>query len=107
MSYDIYIRDVDGHQITAKHHSGADGLWLKVTYNYGKHFYRVLGEKGIRSIYGMRCADAIPILQAAAQQLQDDTVDDYWAATEGNAKAALLDLVALGQMAPDGFFDGD
>ena len=116
MSYDIHIVDADGKQLFANHHQlrggtyavgGTNELWLNVTYNYSGHFRRVLGEKGIRSIYGMRCADAIPILQAAAQRLQDDAVDDYWAAIEGNVKAALLDLAALGQLAPDGFFDGD
>jgi hypothetical protein len=33
--------------------------------------------------------------------------EDYWEATEGNAKRALLQLMALSRMRPDGVWDGD
>lgn len=32
---------------------------------------------------------------------------NYWDATEGNAKRALLQLVALAKLRPDGVWDGD
>ena len=55
----------------------------------------------------MTGADSIPVLQQAADALSGDADDDYWAATEGNAKLALLQLIELAKMAPDGVWDGD
>lgn len=86
---------------------GCSEAWLNVTYNYGKHFYRVLGEGGIRSIYGKTGADSIPVLQDAASKLKDDVHPDYWEPTEGNAKRALMQLLALAKLRPDGVWDGD
>lgn len=40
---------------------GTQEAWLNITYNYAKHYYRVFGEKGIRTIYGMTGAESIPI----------------------------------------------
>ena len=40
-------------------------------------------------------------------RLADDVSEDYWEATEGNAKRAILQLVALAKMRPDGVWDGD
>ena len=86
---------------------GTDELWLNVTYNYAPHFKRVLGERSIRSIYGMTGAESIPVLEDAASKLADDVSDDYWEATEGNAKRALLQLAAMARLRPDGIWDGD
>jgi hypothetical protein len=119
VSYDIILTDaVSGETLTtdAKHAlrggtyelGGTNRLWLNVTYNYAPHFRRVLdAEKGIRRLYGMTGAASIPVLQQAIAQLADDVDDDYWKATEGNAKAALADLLALAQLRPDGVWDGD
>jgi len=82
-------------------------LWLNVTWNYASHFYRLLGEKGIRVIYGMTGAESIPVLQKAADQLQDDVDRDYWQATEGNAKRALLNLIEMAKLRPDGIWSGN
>jgi hypothetical protein len=117
MSYDIYLADaVTGESLHSDdpHHmsggivaiGGTTKLWLNVTYNYWPHFQR-LGEKGIRTIYGMTGAESLPLLKAAAEQLGDDVHDDYWEPTEGNAKRALLQLVALAQLRPDGVWKGD
>ena len=119
MSYDIYLRDPatretitlpEVHHITGGTYQvgGCSEAWLNVTYNYGSHFYRIFpGEDGIRTIYGLTGAESIPVLEAAAGQLGDDVAEDYWASTEGNAKRALLQLIALARMAPDGVWDGD
>jgi hypothetical protein len=80
---------------------------LNITYNYGRHYYRVIGEDGIRTIYGMTGASSIPVLEAAAEALGDDACDDYWEPTEGNAKRAILQLIALAKMRPDGIWSGD
>ena len=80
---------------------------INITYNYGKHYYRVMGEQGLRTIYGKSGAESIAILESAVSQLGDDVDDDYWKAAEGNAKAALLQCLALAKMRPDGIWSGD
>jgi len=118
MSYDIDLCDpVTGEVLTLdeKHHmkggtyqlGGTPTASLNITYNYCKHFGRVIGEKGIRTIYGMTGAESILVLQSAADQLGNDVDDDYWRPTEGNAKRSLLQLVALAKMRPDGVWKGD
>jgi hypothetical protein len=56
---------------------------------------------------GMRAKDSIPLLLEAIDKLADDTDRDYWKATEGNARKALSDLLALARMAPEGIWQGD
>lgn len=118
MSYDIALRcPVTGETLEADapHHlqggtyavGGMTKLELNVTYNYATIFGRVLGDNGIRTIYGMTGAASLPLLRAAASRLGDDADDDYWKPTEGNAKRALLGLAALAEMRPDGIWDGD
>ena len=80
---------------------------LNVTYNYSGIFRRVLGDEGIRTIYGKSGAESIPLLEGAAAQLGDDVDPDYWKATDGNAKRALVQLAALAKMRPDAVWAGD
>lgn len=119
MSYDIYLNDpATGETLTLAAladirggtyaHGGTLRAWLNVTYNYSRHFADVLGPEGIRSLYGRTAGETIPILQAAADQLSGEPDPDYWAATAGNAKAALLQLVQLAQLVPpDAVWEGD
>ena len=118
MSYDIRLKDLVTKEtliLDAPHDmrggtyciGGTDECWLNVTYNYSEHYYRVFGEKGIRSIYGMTGAESIPILKTAIEQLGDDVSQNYWEPTEGNAKQALVQLLALAQLRPNGVWDGD
>lgn len=118
MSYDIYLRDGVTREcllLEAPHHmrggtymvGGTLRAHLNVTYNYSRHLYRVFGDGGIRSLYGMTGAESIPVLQSAIGKLGDDVAEDYWESTEGNAKRALKQLLALAQMRPDGVWDGD
>lgn len=118
MSYDIYLNDPVTKEVIEVDTShfmaggtyalgGTKELWLNVTYNYADHFYNTMGEKGIRTIYGMSGAESIPILENAITQLGDDVASDYWEPTEGNAKRALLQLLAMAKMRPDGIWDGD
>ena len=103
---------------------------LNITYNYGEHFWRVFEElpaprplapeqmrrqyaltgetvTGIRTLYGLSGAESLPILDRAIALLKDDVTDNYWEATEGNAKRALIQLRALATLRPDGIWDGD
>lgn len=121
MSYDISLCDPVTHKtLTAESNhfisggmralGGTKELWLNVTWNYSDFYYRndVFGENGIRSIYGKTGAESIPMLENAIAALGDDVDDnDYWHATEGNAKRALCELLAFARMRPDGVWDGD
>jgi len=117
MSYDISLRDpVSGdvlhaespHQLAGGTYivGGTTEMWLNVTYNYYEHFQRI-GNKGIRTIYGMSGAESLPVLQKAADELDVDLDDDYWKPTEGNARHALVQLMVLARSRPDGIWQGD
>jgi hypothetical protein len=118
MSYDLHLLHPTTKEkiILSENHTlrggtfvlgGTNRAWLNVTYNYAIHFYRVFGEKGIRTLYGCTGEESIPLIDAAMAQLGDDQTDNYWDATEGNAKKALADLKELAQLCPYGIWDGD
>lgn len=118
MSYNIELTDPhtgecielsEPHQMigTTYQVGGTKYACLGVTYNYALHFNRVLGTEGIRLIYGMTGKDSIPFLESAILCLKNDVCEDYWAPTEGNAKRALQNLVALAKLAPHGVWKGD
>lgn len=118
MSYDIRLLDPVSHEqlhAEAAHDmrggsyaiGGTTELRLSVTYNYARHYGRVMEGGTIRSIYGKTGAESIPMLEAAAAKLSDEGSADYWEPTEGNAKRALLQLAAMARMRPDGVWDGD
>ena len=118
MSYDIQLVDPitrktlhaqTPHQVAGGTYAmgGTTELWINITYNYGKHYRKVFGDDGIRTIYGMTGSASIPVIEAAIARLGDDVSDDYWEATEGNAKRALFNLLALAQLRPDGVWSGD
>lgn len=86
---------------------GTRELHLNVTYNYAPHFKRVMGDDGIRRIYGMSGAQSKPVLEEAFSRLADDADDDYWKPTEGNAKRAIAGLLAFANLRPDGVWGGD
>ena len=113
MSYDISIvyRDYDGETVRFdKRHNfrqgtypigGSDRAKLNITYNYAPIFRRVLElENGIWDFDGMDIYDTIPILEKAIAALGDaEPSEDYWEATDGNAKQALQQLLDLALMA--------
>lgn len=134
MSYDIYLVDSVSKEVLLldePHHmkggtycvGGTKEAHINCTYNYASHFRKVFGdadvelsafdkmfgggETGIRKLYGMTGAESIPVLERAISELGDDTDDDYWTPTEGNAKRALVQLLALAKMRPDGVWAGD
>jgi hypothetical protein len=118
MSYDIYLCDPitkETLELDEPHFmqggtycmNGTTELHINITYNYAKFYKRILGAEGIRLIYGQLAADTIPLLEQCVSQLADDITDNYWDPTEGNAKAALYQLLALAKMRPDGVWKGD
>ncbi len=118
MSYDIELQDpITGRalELDSAHYmrggtyavGGTINAELNITYNYAKHYRRVLGGRGIREIYGKTGAESIQMLKDAISMLGDDVHDNYWEPTEGNARHALTQLLALAQMRPDGVWSGD
>lgn len=118
MSYDIELIDPVTKEILelgVPHHmrggtyavGGTTEASLNITYNYSKFYYELFGEKGIRFLYGKTAAETIPHLKESIALLKDDATGNYWDATEGNAKRALVQLLALAQMRPDGVWQGD
>lgn len=117
MSYDVYLADIDGEPIYLDEPhdqrggtyelGGTREAWLNVTYNYGPILRRVLGPDGIRTLYGRRGIESIPLLINAIEMLDDDVSEDYWEATEGNVRVALSGLLFLAQRAPQGIWKGD
>lgn len=118
MGVDFYLEDPVTHEtieFDQKHEikggtyavGGCHEAWLKITYNYSKFYYRVFpNEQGLHIIDGMSGAESIPILKDAISKLGDDVSGNYWDATEGNAKRALLGLLAFAQLRPDGIWRG-
>jgi len=118
MSYDIELVDPVSRSVLKLEHAhhmhggtyamgGTNELHLNITYNYSKHFYRVMGELGIRSLYGLSGADSIPLLEQAIANLKDEVSEDYWEPTEGNAKRSLIQLLTMAKLRPDGVWRGD
>ena len=118
MSYDIRIKRYDGTAVQLRERHNCTGgtyalggtceAWLNVTYNYSAIFHRLLGEKGIRTIYGMNIKTARPVLESAIVKLGNVKPDaDYWKACDGNAKKALQDLVTLTDLAIADYSDDE
>ena len=113
MSYYVSLQDpVDGstlhtdapHQMQGATYQvgGTTEMALSVTYNYGIPFKQAFGLQGLTTIHKMSGSESIAVLKAAIGKLGNDVSPDYWAATEGNAKKALCQLLALAQLRPDG-----
>lgn len=118
MSYDLYLKDpVTKKTINLdRPHFMRGGTYciqgdneahINITYNYAPVFQKVLGENGIRSLYGLSGVESIPKIKYAISQLDNDVNDDYWQPTEGNVKQSLYQCLALAAMHPEGIWDGD
>lgn len=116
MSYDAYLLDAPGGKVLTMPEvheyrggivvvGGTNECWLNVTYNYSPIFYRVLGEGGLRSLNGQTGAESLPRIHAAVHALKEDYDPDYWKATEGNARYALMVLGVFARAHPEGVWD--
>lgn len=80
---------------------------LYVTYNYGVHFRKLNGNKSLPEWLGnLTGAQSCPILCDAITRLGKDVdKNDYYNATEGNARRALKGLLSLALECPDGVWE--
>jgi len=100
MSWWVSLVDKDENAVSVPLHQdggtiqvgGCDTATLNITYNYGVFYREVMGGNGMWDLDGMSAADAVPILRDAVLELGVIRNPDYWAATRGNAGAALLVL---------------
>lgn len=110
MSYDIYFRDAVSEEIITlpyKHQlngatyclGGTKELIFNITFNYAG-IYDQYGFH-VPQLNGMSAVAAMPILEGVIARLGDDVTEDYWQATEGNAKQALVKLLTMCQLRPD------
>ena len=116
MGYSVRIKHEDGKDVLLpEKHDIAGGTYavggtrdarLYVTYNYAGIFARVMGEGGVNQLDGGCVRDSLPLLAKAISALGDARHDDdYWKATDGNAKEALVKLNALAGLALRAFPD--
>ena len=116
MGYSVRIKHEDGKDVLLpEKHDIAGGTYavggtrdarLYVTYNYAGIFARVMGEGGVNQLDGGCVRDSLPLLAKAISALGDARPDDdYWKATDGNAKEALVKLNALADLALRAFPD--
>lgn len=110
MSYDIAFKAGGSVVKFPRPHDRAGGTyqvggttkaWLNITYNYYDFYRKEFGREGIRTLYGLTAKEARPILKRAIDALGTEKDEDYWAATAGNAGAALADLLWLAEQVPD------
>ena len=110
MGYSIRIKRADGgdavlpekHDIAGGTYAvgGTMDAWLYVTYNYAGIFARVMGDGGVNQLDGGCVKDSVPVLEKAIAALGEAQPDaDYWKATDGNAKKALVGLKAIADLA--------
>ena len=116
MGYSIRIKRADGgdavlpekHDIAGGTYAvgGTRDAWLYVTYNYAGNDHGVSGGEGLRALDGGCVRDSLPVLDKAIAALGEAQPDaDYWKATDGNAKKALVDLKAIADLALQAFPD--
>ncbi|MBQ6473571.1 MAG: hypothetical protein IJJ33_16405 [Victivallales bacterium] len=82
--------------------------WLNITFNYGgvfaRHGLSVIRREGqtpgLQTLEGQTAAECVRILTTVIPKLGDDISTDYWEATEGNAKRALVNLLAIAITVP-------
>ena len=78
---------------------GTKELTLNITYNYSGNYSK--HNFSIKDLDEKTALDVIPELERVISELGDDVSDNYWDATDGNAKKALIQLLTMCRMRPD------
>lgn len=78
---------------------GTRELTLNITYNYSENYSK--HNFSIKDLDGKSAVEVIPELKRVIALLGDDVSDNYWDATDGNAKRALIQLLTMCRMRPD------
>jgi len=110
MSYWVYLEE-EGEPVSVDCHmeggtyacGGMDTAELNITYNYSRHFTKVL-LNGLKSLDGKHAKDVIKKLKKAVKKLGTTQDSDYWKPTAGNAGFALNILLTWAIDNPDAIF---
>jgi hypothetical protein len=116
MSYDISLVDITTKEVLQLERpiylcsatypiGGSTECWMSMTFNYGTILRRIFPPDGIHQFHDMVAEASIPLLVDGITQLKWDVSNDYWEATEGNVKAALLSMITLALIRPDGVWE--
>jgi hypothetical protein len=83
---------------------GIDEASINVTYNYSPFYYETIDKDiGIRWLNDKKAKDTVDILRLAVKRLdENDTDEDYWKATEGNARKPLVRMLQWAEQHPEG-----
>lgn len=115
MSYGVYIVDKEGHVL--HDHSPRVSLGgtynvnsclaeFNITYNYSGIIAAALQkDSGLRSLDGQLCMNTINDLVNAILVLDQNVHEDYWVATEGNVRIALVQLLNMAVNNPFGYWN--
>lgn len=111
MSYDMRFDcgPIDHHGIKGGTYAlgGTCDPSINITYNYSQFFY-AHWPSGIRELYGKTAKDVVREIERVLPKMSGSPDSDYWASTEGNAKAALIGLRDLANLCPeDSVLSGD
>jgi hypothetical protein len=113
MSYWVYLENENGdpvevgrHQEGGTHCVGGISLAeLNVTYNYGRVYNGLLGERTLKeALDGKVARDVIDVLEHAVRVLGIERDEDYWKATRGNAGHALSIILGWAIANPEAVF---
>lgn len=81
---------------------------IGVTYNYGKFFRKYNGDISLADwLNGKTGQETAEILLPVINQMKNDYTETYWDQTEGNARKALIKLLAMSLCEPDAVWDID
>ena len=84
---------------------GTTEATLNITYNYSPFYYEFLDkDSGLSWLDGKTGVEALARLINAVDQLGTERDANYWAATQGNAGAALARLAAWAKQQPKATF---
>lgn len=114
MSYGVYFtdpvsRDVielkDVHFMRGGTYAvgGTKELYLNITYNYATNYAK--HSFSIRDLQGKTALESITELERVIPLLGDEVSDNYWDATDGNAKRALISLLTMAKIRPDAIIE--
>lgn len=114
MSYGVYFTDPvsrevielkDVHYMRGGTYAvgGTKDLYLNITYNYARNYAK--HDFSIRDLNEKTAFEAITELERVIQLLGDDVTDNYWDATDGNAKRALISLLTMAKIRPDAIIE--
>ena len=118
MSWDIDLVDKNTREVLhmpEKHHfrganyvlGGTTECSMNITYNYSPLYRKAFPDNGINIINGKTGEESVPLIAKMIGSLGDDRDDDYWKATEGNAKQPLFALLVFAAQHPEGVWEVD